>query len=132
MPEEPLLDPGIAPDAWERVVRRIMAAAGPELARRRRKAAAEGGLLLDRWARPLLAAAAALILLAGGELAWNVVLRGPGAGSASSGTVEMSEAPGLEDALFPPVVARWIGGDGSMQPTVEEIAFAPVDAGGSR
>lgn len=108
---------GPAPESdaveWERTVRAIVDAGGPELARRRSEAENRSeGLLLDHWARPLLAAAAAVILLAAGGLVWSA-----GAGPRDPGAIPS----GLEEALYPPVVARWIGED--VQPTVEEMAF---------
>lgn len=60
------------PAHWERLARRIEAAAAPELAARARRAATPAvswGQVLVLWRRPLLAAAAALVLLAGGALA---------------------------------------------------------------
>lgn len=110
------LDPRSDPLLWERTVRGIVHAAGPELQRRRRALAAGGLLLLDRWARPILAAAASLMILAGGGLIW-----GGGAASAPSAV----ERPGLEDVLYPPVVARWIVE--GVEPTVEDIAFSPAE-----
>lgn len=109
------MDPRRDPLLWERTVRGIVHAAGPELARRRRAFLDEGILLLDRWARPLLAAAASLMLLAGGGLLWG---GGPEAPT-------QADRPGIEDVLYPPVVARWIGE--GVEPTVEDIAFSPLD-----
>lgn len=51
----------------DRVVRRVMAAAAPEL--RRRAAGSTPLVLLSAWARPMLAAAAVVAILAAGVLA---------------------------------------------------------------
>jgi hypothetical protein len=68
MPREPgrvdlsPLDPTLDPMAYERLVRRIVTAAGPELERRAREA---GPLArVAGWARPTLAAAAIIVLVA--------------------------------------------------------------------
>lgn len=60
------LDPAGDSLAYERLVRRVMDAAGPELARRAR--AATPLAFLASWARPTLAAAAVIALLALGAL----------------------------------------------------------------
>lgn len=108
------LDPGRDPLGWERAVGAIMEEAEPEL-RRRRNAA---WVLPDRWARPVFAAAASLIFVACGSLLWTTA-RPPGVGGGA-GVVEV--VPGFEEALYPPVVARWI--QGRAEPTVEELVFA--------
>ena len=107
------LEPGRDPLGWERVVEAIMEEAEPEL-RRRRNAA---WVLPDRWARPVFAAAASLILVACGSLLWTTA-RSTGANGARM----VETVPGFEDALYPPVVARWI--QGQTEPTVEELVFA--------
>lgn len=61
------LDPTADRLGYERLVRRIMAAAAPELARR--AAAANPLALLAGWARPTLAAAAIIAVFAVGALA---------------------------------------------------------------
>ncbi|MFP3947750.1 MAG: hypothetical protein ACOC8K_02985 [Gemmatimonadota bacterium] len=110
------LDPARDPVGWDRAVEAIVRAAGPEL--RRRKNAA--WLLPDRWARPVLAAAAGLILVACGSLLWTA------ARSPSGGVGVVAEAtPAFEEALYPPVVAQWLGGQ--MEPTVEDLVFASVN-----
>lgn len=109
------LDPGRDPLGWDRAVDSIVRAAEPEL-RRRRNAA---WILPDRWARPVFAAAAGLILVACGSLLWTA------ARSSDQGAGAVAEAtPAFEEALYPPVVARWLGGQ--MEPTVEDLAFASV------
>lgn len=107
------LDPGRDPLGWDRAVEGILRAAEPELNRRRSAA----WVLPDRWARPVFAAAAGLILVACGSLLWSAG-RGPVVGAAADAT------PAFEEALYPPVVARWIGGE--TEPTVEELVFAEV------
>lgn len=106
------LDPGRDPLGWERAVEAIVDAAEPEL-RRRRNAA---WVLPDRWVRPVFAAAASLILVACGSLLWTA------AQSPVTGDGIARAVPGFEEALYPPVVARWIGGE--VEPTVEELVFA--------
>jgi hypothetical protein len=60
------LDPAAEQPAYERMVRRIMDAAAPELTRRARETGPLG--LVERWARPTLAAAAIIAALAAGAL----------------------------------------------------------------
>ena len=104
------------PLAWEETVRAVMRSAEPEL-RRRRNAA---WILPDRWTRPVLAAAASLILLACGSLLWSGTGTPLGDGRASG----FDPASGIQEALYPPVVAQWMGG--RIQPTVEEFVFASI------
>lgn len=109
-----VLDAEQDPLGWEERVQAILRAAEPEL-RRRRGAAS---ILPDRWTRPVLAAAASLILLACGSLLWSAG-QSPLGGERASGSYPAS---GFEEALYPPVVAQWIGG--RIEPTVEEFVFA--------
>ncbi|MDX1566776.1 MAG: hypothetical protein R3223_03180 [Longimicrobiales bacterium] len=109
------LDPGRDPLEWDRAVEAIVRAAEPEL--RRRKSAA--WILPDRWARPVFAAAASLILVACGSLLWTAA--GSSTGTSGSRT---EVGPAFTEALYPPVVARWLGGQ--MEPTVEDLVFATV------
>lgn len=109
-----MLDPERDPLGWEEAVQAVMRVAEPEL-RRRRNAA---WIVPDRWTRPILAAAASLILLACGSLLWS----GAGAPLGESRVAGFDPASGFGEALYPPVVARWIGGQ--IEPTVEELVFA--------
>jgi len=111
--QKEVLDPRRDPFGWDRAVEAIMERVEPEL-RRRRNAA---WILPDRWARPVFAAAAGLILVACGSLLWTAA-QSPTAG----GEGVARAAPAFEEALYPPVVARWIGGEAD--PTVEELVFA--------
>lgn len=110
------LDPGRDPLGWDRTVAAVMRAAEPEL-RRRRSAA---WILPDRWARPVFAAAASLILVACASLLWSAA-QGP----ADEAGAVAEETLAFEEALYPPVVARWLGGQ--VEPTVEELVFASVN-----
>ncbi len=65
------LEPPDGESRWERLARRIDAAAAPELAARATLAASPWRRLLVRRAWPLLAAAATVALLAGGALRWQ-------------------------------------------------------------
>lgn len=113
-----VLGPEPDPLGWEEAVEAVMRAADPELERRRSAA----WILPDRWTRPVLAAAASLILLACGSLLWSSGQEGPFRGVTASSVAAM---PGFEDVLYPPVVARWIGGQS--EPTVEDFVFTAVD-----
>lgn len=108
------LAPSSDPARWERTVASIVAAAGPELSRRAELAAPWLGRQIAGWARPVLAAAAGLMLLA--TASFLVEAGAPG------GIGSTAEAPNLEDALFPPVVASWL--QTGAPPTVEEVVFS--------
>ncbi|MGH7476273.1 MAG: hypothetical protein ACRELD_08285 [Longimicrobiales bacterium] len=105
----------VLPDAamTERLVDRILAAAGVELARR--ESAATPIAWLATWARPALAAAAVVAIAAGGALA---VLSGFGRGVEAEllGT-------GLVDALAVPAPAdSWVIADRG--PTISDLILA--------
>ncbi len=95
---------------WEGLVRRIMMAAGPELARRRR----ERTLLLqfEEWSRPVYSAAALLILIFGSVL----VL-------ASRAEVEgAADGPLIVEAVLPNPLSLWL--EMGTQPTLVEMVNA--------
>ncbi len=115
-----VLDPRRDPASWERLVRRITAAAAPELARRAAEADVPRGVLvlLSEWRRPALSAAAALAAAA----ATVLLLAG---GPAAAGT-----APGIADALgSPDPVAAWVESDAP--PSLEELVAA-LEGDGTR
>lgn len=104
------LDPTADRLGYERLVRRVMDAAAPELARR---AAASNPLaLLAGWARPMLATAAAVAALAVGALA---ATDRPGAGVETAGT--FANALGL-----PAQPAEWL--DEGREPTEYDLVLA--------
>lgn len=94
--------------AYERLVRRIVDAARPELARR----AAPGGLLglMADWARPTLAAAAIIVLLAVGALV---------ATERTGANVEIRSLAGLG---VPAPVAEWL--EEGREPTASDLVLA--------
>lgn len=90
------LDPTADRVGYERLVRRIMAAAAPELARR--AASANPLALLAAWARPTLAAAAVIAAGAAGALALTDRVRAP-----------VEDAGTVADALgLPAEAADWL------------------------
>ena len=98
-------------DRWELLVRRIMAAAAPELERLRNRVTLMGQI--DRWNRSLLPMAAVLVLLFGSVLAW------PG------GEAEAEPADDLliAEVLVPEPFARWYqtGADYTLAEMVEAL-----------
>lgn len=95
--------------AHERLVRRVLAAAGPEL--RRRAAGSTPLVLLGVWARPVLAAAAVVAVLAAGVLA--VTERG----------VQPEQGGTVADALgVPAPVADWL--EEGREPTRADLVLA--------
>ena len=82
---------------WEPLVRRIMNAAGPELARLRNRMTLTGQF--DRWTRPLLPLAAALILVFGSILALAGV---------KEASPELAEAPLMAEVLVPEPLSLWL------------------------
>lgn len=111
-PNRPL-DARTDPDRWEAAVRRITAAAEPELdalARNRQPV-----FLITRWTRPVFAAAASIAALATATLL--VATRSTALDSGRPTTVA--------DAITPEPVAVWLlGGE---WPTMEEIVYAVDD-----
>ena len=99
------------PDRWEAAVRRITAAAQPELdalARERTPV-----FLITRWTRPVLATAASIAVLATATLVAT-----PGSESTAA-----SERPlTVADAITPEPLANWLLG--GPWPTVDEIVYA--------
>ncbi|HUE77342.1 MAG TPA: hypothetical protein VMM83_05320 [Longimicrobiales bacterium] len=104
------LDPTADRLGYERLVRRVMEAAAPELARR--AAAGNPLALLAGWARPMLAAAAAIAVLAIGALA---ATERSGAVVETTGTV--ADALGL-----PAQAAEWL--DEGREPTEYDLVLA--------
>jgi hypothetical protein len=104
-----ILDPATDRLAYERLVRRIMAAAAPELARRAMPQTTLA--LLGGWARPLLAAAAVVAVLAGGVLA-ATERDGPAAGGHT-----VAEALGV-----PSPAAAWL--EEGREPTRADLVLA--------
>ncbi len=102
-------------DRWDPLVRRIMVAAGPELARLRAQATVAGQM--DRWTRPLLPLAAALILVFGSILAWAEP--GPGA--------QDPDAPLMAEVLVPEPFSLWLESGASY--TLAELAEALPEEG---
>ncbi|HEX7117596.1 MAG TPA: hypothetical protein VF212_02330 [Longimicrobiales bacterium] len=102
------LDPAADAERWERLVRRIMAGAAPELARR--AATRDPFTLLASWARPMIAAAAAITVIS-----FAVLRRTPGpveiGSTASRGIVEALEVPSP--------AADWLNEDRA--PTVTDL-----------
>lgn len=93
----------------ERLVRRVMAAAGPEL--RRRAAGSTPLMLLGAWARPVLAAAAVVAVLAAGVLA------------ATERGAESAPAGSVVDALgVPAPAADWLAE--GREPTAADLVLA--------
>lgn len=78
------LDLGEDPERLDGLVRRIMAAAEPEL--ERRATSHDPFSMLQTWARPVLAAAAAVSMLALGLLQWQ------GSSVGSQGLMSIAEA----------------------------------------
>lgn len=103
------LDPSRDPLAYERLVRRVMSAAGPELARRAR--ASTPLALLAGWARPTLAAAAVIAVLALGAL-----LATDRAGPRME-TASVTEALGV-----PEPAAAWLSE--GREPTAADLVLA--------
>ena len=95
--------------AYERLVRRVMDAAGPELARRAR--AATPLALLSGWARPMLTAAAIIAALALGAI---MATERP-AGTAETGS--MADALGV-----PAPAAEWLAE--GREPTEADLVLA--------
>lgn len=99
------------PARWDRLVRAIMAAAGPELERR---AAIVGPVIwLARFARPALAAAALI------ALASAAVLH---AGTRSVVSPAVAPAGVAEALAVPSPVAAWLAGNRS--PTTSDVLAA--------
>ncbi|HEX6938894.1 MAG TPA: hypothetical protein VF158_05740 [Longimicrobiales bacterium] len=102
------LDPAADAERWERLVRRIMAQAAPELARR--SAGLDPFMLLGSWARPTIAAAAAIAVIC------FAVLR------RTSGPVELEATASLgiiEVLEVPRPAADWLNEDRA--PTVTDL-----------
>ena len=99
----------------EALVRRILHAAGPELARLRRRGSVGGQV--EAWARPLLPLAALLILVFGLLLTWH------GSGEAES----PSETPLMAEVLVPEPVVLWL--EAGARFTMDEIVLA-LEGGG--
>jgi hypothetical protein len=94
---------------FERMVRRVMTAAAPEL---RRRAAGQAPLaLLGAWARPMLAAAAVVAVLAGG-----VLMATERAGAAAAPLVT------AEDLGVPAPAADWLAE--GREPTRADLVLA--------
>lgn len=104
------LDPIGDRRAYDRLVRRIMEAAGPELARR---AADRGPIaLVAGWARPALAAAAVIAVIAIAAIAATERAAG-----------EAGEAGTVADALgVPAPAAEWL--EEGREPTPAELILA--------
>lgn len=103
-------------DRWENLVRRILTAAGPELARLRARRTVGGQV--REWSRPLLPLAALLIVAFGALLAWV-------------GTAEVDPAtdpPLLAEVLMPDPLVLWVQADARL--TLDEIV--EVLEGGER
>lgn len=103
------------PDRWEFLVRRIMEAAAPELARLRRRRTVVGQV--DEWTRTLLPLAAVLILVFGSILAW----------SAGRVEGESGEYPLMAEALVPEAVGLWLEAGAHL--TLEEFMKALENGG---
>jgi hypothetical protein len=108
-------DPRLAEaDRWDTLVRRIMGAADPELARLRARRTLGGQV--GEWTRPLLPLAALLILAFGSLLAWV-------------GTEEVdqtSDTPLMAEVLLPSPLVFWVGAGARL--TLDEIVEA-LEAG---
>lgn len=102
-------------DRWDPLVRRIMVAAAPELARLRAQGTIVGQM--DRWTRPLLPLAATLILVFGSILAWSQAR--PGA--------ESPDTPLMAEVLVPEPFSLWLEGGASY--TLAELAEALPEEG---
>lgn len=103
------LDPSRDAELWEGMVRKITAAAEPELARRASMPDPGMLLLLQDWMRPAISTAALIAAAAGAIL----ITQQP----------STTRAPGVADALgYPEEVATWI--EGGQAPSVEEFVFA--------
>lgn len=104
------LDPAADRLRWERLIRRINAAAGAEL---RRRAEAAGPLaFLAGWARPLLSGAALVAVASGSVLSM-----------VRSGTGADSPVGSMADALWiPEPVAEWVADE--RQPSVADLLLA--------
>lgn len=85
-------------DRWEALVRRILAAAAPELARLRIRKTLAGQV--GDWTRPLLPLAALLIVVFGSLLAWV----------SRAEADPVSEAPFLAEVLMPDSLVLWLEG----------------------
>lgn len=104
------LDPTADRMGYERLVRRVMEAAAPELARR---AAGSNPLaLLAGWARPMLAAAAIIAVFAIGALALT-----ERAGAAAETVGTFADALGL-----PAQAAEWL--TEGREPTEDDLVLA--------
>jgi hypothetical protein len=103
------LDPTLDQLSYERLVRRIVAAAGPELARRAREA---GPLtFVAGWARPTLAAAAIIVLVALGSLF-----------AIDPAGVDGDETRTLEALGIPAPAAEWL--EDGREPTTADLVLA--------
>lgn len=100
-PMEPL-HPSADPARWEAAVRRMVAAAGPEL--ERRAALQSPVLVLARWRRPVLSAAATVALLASAA-----ILTRARNGATTEGAAITAEAT-VAGVLFPAEMSDWLAG----------------------
>jgi hypothetical protein len=118
---------GMAPGSseQERLVARIMTAAGPELERRgagiRGIRNGQGALgALAQWTRPILAAAALVGLLSTGVLQWA---------PAGNGILGDTDAAPLPELLgLPTTVAEWL--DEGRSPTTRDLVLAMEEGEG--
>jgi len=97
-------------DRWENLVRRILVAGDPELARLRGRRTLGGQV--GEWTRPLLPLAALLIVAFGSLLAW--------VGTAEAGP--SVDAPFLAEVLMPDPLVLWVQADAAF--TLDEIVEA--------
>lgn len=99
----------------EALVARVLAAAGPELARRAGRI--QPSILLEAWWRPILAFAAAIVIIAAATFAWSSQPLAP----------ERNEAVTLAEELSVPTpVASWV--TERREPTTEDLLVWIADA----
>jgi hypothetical protein len=103
---EEALSPSIDPARWEAAVRRVAAAAAPELERRAR--ASSPVIVLARWTRPVLSAAATVAVFASAA----ILSRGRGEGDLGETAAAGEVAPemAVASALLPGAMSTWIMG----------------------
>jgi hypothetical protein len=110
------LDARTDPDRWEAAVRRITAAAAPELHTLARDTTPV--LVITRWMRPVFAIAASIAALATAALV---------ATNEATRSADTEDRPlSMADAITPEPIASWVLG--GAWPTVEEVVFA-IDEG---
>lgn len=103
-------------ERWEALVRRIMEAAEPELARLWARGTLSGQF--SDWTRPLLPLAALLMLAFGSLLAWV------GTGEANP----TEEAPLMAEVLMPDRLVLWV--EGAAHLTLDDLVDALEGGGG--